>query len=48
MQDDNGRRFYFAHGSMTVQKTATAASGTGAARSVFRMRWLQRQTDSWM
>lgn len=35
-------------GRMTVQKTATAASGTGAARSVFRMRSLQRQTDSWM
>lgn len=34
-------------GRMTVQKTATAASGTGAARSVFRMRSLQRQTDSW-
>lgn len=46
MQDDNGRRFYFAW-RMTVQKTATAASGTGAARSVFRMRSLQRQTDSW-
>ena len=35
-------------GRMIVQKTATAASGTGAARSVFRMRSLQRQMASWM